>query len=410
LIILRTAWLQLAVLCLALPAREQRPDAATDSTARQSATVPLHFENNRPHIDLEFTRPDGTLRRARFILDTGGGGFLMAESLARDIGLKPSGPEFKAEGKRMAPASPPPAKVGGMPLGLEKARALILLGQNYVIEGDPAEGMFPGHVLKRYHVVFDYPAGQFTLAQPGTIKPRGTRLVSPVGTPSGFPRIELKIGDETHGFLLDTGATFTMVSRELLERWAKLHPQWKRITGAVGAANMIGGPMESEALIMRLPRLNWGPFQVESIGAVSRPKGVFENYMSKMTRAPIVGALGGNVLRAFRIEIDYAAGDTYVEMTGVTEANDLDTVGLTLEPKADGGYVVASISQTSDGQLLKSVRQGDRLIKVDQLETRGASLAAVIAALRGKPGEPRRLTLERDRKSFTVKTTVTRML
>jgi hypothetical protein len=81
--------------------------------------------------------------------------------------------------------------------------------------------------------------------------------------------------------------------------------------------------------------------------------------MSKMMRAPIVGTLGGNVLKAFRIEIDYAAGETYVEMTGATEAHDLDMVGLTLEPKADGSYLVVNISQTGDGESLKSARRGD---------------------------------------------------
>jgi hypothetical protein len=402
---------QLVVLGLACwPGLGQCLDASTDSTPPQSVTVPLIVENNRPHIDLEFSRPDGSPRKARFILDTGGGGFLMAESLAHDIGLKPSGKETKAEGKRMAAASAPPIQVGGMPLNLEKARTFILLGQNCVLEGDPAEGMFPGHVLRRYHVVFDYPTGRFTLAQPGSVKPHGVRLAAPVGMPSGFPRIELKVGHETYGFLLDTGATYTMISQELLDRWSQLHPDWKRNTGAVGPANMLGGPVESKALMMRLPKLDWGPFQAKSVGAVSRPKGVFETYMSKMMRAPIVGALGGNVLSAFRIEIDYAAGAVYVEMTGAIEAHDLDTVGLTLEPRANGAYVVAGVSPTGDGELLNSVRRGDKLIKVDRLEVRGASLAAVSAALRGKPGETRQLTLERDGKPFTVKATVNRIL
>ena len=49
-------------------------------------------------------------------------------------------------------------------------------------------------------------------------------------------------------------------------------------------------------------------------------------------------------------------------------------------------------------------------IKVNELDVRGASLAAVIAALRGKPGETRQLTLERDGKRFTVKTAVMRVL
>lgn len=48
---------------------------------------------------------------------------------------------------------------------------------------EEADGLFPGHVLARYHVIFDYPAGELTLAEPGTVEPRGEPLPMGVSEP-----------------------------------------------------------------------------------------------------------------------------------------------------------------------------------------------------------------------------------
>ena len=91
--------------------------------------------------------------------------------------------------------------------------------------------MFPGHVLSQYHVVFDYPARTFTLAASGVLTPRGTSLPMRVGNASGFPRTELQIDGTSYAMLLDTGASFTMVSEVLLKAWGVRHPQWPRYPG-----------------------------------------------------------------------------------------------------------------------------------------------------------------------------------
>lgn len=373
-------------------------------------TVPLFVENNRPHIDLEFTRPDGSARKARFILDTGGGAFILVESLANDIGLKPTGPEEKEEGSRFAPTKVSSARVGAMELDLNNASSVIVLGQKSILAGDSAEGMMPGHLLARYHVIFDYPAKKFTLAQSGILKPRGARIASPIGKNSGFPRIELQIDGANYGFLLDTGATFTMISIEALNAWGAKHADWRRAKGAVGGANMMGGAMENAATMMRLPEMRWAEFQLKGVAAVSRPKGVFETYMSQMMAQPIIGALGGNALRAFRIEIDYANGVTYLEKTGSLDQNDLDIVGLTLRPSQGGGYVISAVSKLATGSLVDSVREGDKLISVGKLQVTGAPLAEVVKALRGKIGSKKTLTLERDGKRITVQAVVARIV
>jgi len=395
---------------VSLYAQAQPPGKSVVRSKALHATVQLFVENNRPHIDLEFTRPDGSVRKARFILDTGGGSFILVEALANDIGLKPTGPDGKAEGSRFAPTQASSARVGKMELDLKNVRSVIALGQKSILAGDAAEGLIPGHLLARYHVIFDYPAKKFTLAEPGILKPRGARIASPIGKQSGFPRIELQIGGANYGFLLDTGATFTMISIEALNDWGAKHTEWRRATGAVGGANMVGGAMENAATMMRLPEARWAEFQLQEIAAVSRPKGTFETYMSRMMAEPIIGALGGNALRAFRIEIDYVNGATYLEKTGSHEQNDLDIVGLTLRPMQDGGYVISAVSKQGSGDLADKVREGDRLISVDKLQVTGAPLAEVVNALRGKIGEKKTLTIERDGNRITVQAMVTRIL
>jgi predicted aspartyl protease len=384
------------------------PEPEPPAAAQQQVTVPLFVELNRPFIDLEFKRPNGSSRTARFWVDTGGGAFIICEPLAREIDLK-FGPEVSEDGRRFSPTTPPKVSLGGMPLDLEGARAIIAIGEKTILAGVSAEGLLPGHVLKRYHVVFDYPGRQFTLATPGSLKPRGTRLDSPVQQRNGFPRIEAQIDGQNYGFLLDTGASFTMISQEVLNQWSGKHADWPRTVGAVGSANMGLGEMDAGATMMRIPSVTLGEFHLPSITVVSRPPGTFEKFMSQMMTGPIVGAIGGNVLKSFRVEIDYANGVTYLERRGDPD-NALDIVGLTLRAQRDGTYTVSGVSKENSSDVIKAIESGDKLIRVDKLEVLGASLADVVNSLRGAPKQVRVLVLEREGRQFTVRAPVVRIM
>jgi predicted aspartyl protease len=388
---------------------QTKAEASAAPAAKESVTVPLIVEFNRPFVDLEFTKADGSIRKARFWVDTGGGGFILCESLASELNLK-LGTTFSEGGEKLATITAPSAKLGGMPLNLQGARSFVSIGTKTMMPGVNAEGLFPGHILKRYHVVFDYPGRKFTLAKPNSLKPRGLRLNSPVNQQSGFPRIEAQIGGETYGFLLDTGASFTMISQELLEQWAGKNSSWQKTTGAYGNANMGLGQMEAKALMLRIPALQLANIQMQGIAAVSRPKGTFENYMSKMMAAPIIGAIGGNLLSAFRIEIDYANGATYLEKKATPNRSDLDMIGLILRSLKDGSYAVVGVSEQHSKEVVEAIHAGDKLIKVDKFEVKDAPLVKVVDALRGRPNQKRALVFERDGKEFTITLPVLRLL
>ena len=287
------------------------PPAVPPATADR-ATVPLHLEGNRPFVDLTFKRPDGTTRTARFLVDSGGGGFLIVEPLAKELGLA-LGETMPEEGTTFAQVtSTVEVSVGTVALELDPHRVLVMVGKdNMLPPAAPghADGMLPGHVLAHYHVVFDYPAATFTIAKPGALEPQGTPLPMPVAPQSGFPRTEIEVEGETHALLLDTGASFTMVSQALLESWGRTHVDWKRHPGAFGEAATLGGQTLET---MFLPKIVWGGNALVDVGVVSQATGAFEDWMSSMMTAPIIGSLAGNVLKNFRVELDYPEQKLYL--------------------------------------------------------------------------------------------------
>jgi hypothetical protein len=381
---------------------------ASGAAPAQPITVPLIVEGNAPIVELEFSSPGG-VRKARFVVDTGGGALILGSRLVADIGAKPAGPVSKGEAA-IVPLEPVIAKLGGMPLDLTGVRTVGVVEQVGPGSRDDAEGLIPGRLLRNYEVIFDYPARQFTLAKPGEVSPRGVKVATPISSPSAFPRIELQIGGTTYGFLLDTGASFTMISRTVLDGWARANPAWPTSTGAVGFANMSGGKIEAEALMLRLAEIGIGPISLKGVGAVSRSEGTYERNMSRFMTAPIAGALAGNVLREFRVEIDYLNGFTYLDHTGSGTDSDLVSVGLVLTGGLDKSLVVSGISSAAAADVKEQVHAGDKLLAVDDVSLQGKPLAAAAMALQGKAGARKRLSLQRDGKAVAVSVTVAKLL
>lgn len=300
--------LALCVLAIGLAAPTHAIQA---QRAPDSVTVPLSVEANRPFVTLTFRRADGTTRTARFLLDTGGGGFLITDPLARDLGLE-WGATSREEGQEFGVVkNTPMVSIGGFPLMLTPSRVLVLVGSQNVLPNATAghaEGMLPAHVLSQYHVVLDYPKAALTIARAGVLTPKGNASPMPVGR-TGFPRTEIVVDGATYGMLLDAGASFTMVSDALLKKWGSEHPNWARHPGAFGEAATLGGQTLET---MFVPSGAWESHALGEFGVTSQREGTFEKYMSGMMTAPIVGSLAGNVLKHFRVELDYPNQKLYL--------------------------------------------------------------------------------------------------
>jgi hypothetical protein len=153
-----------------------------------------------------------------------------------------------------------------------------------------------------------------------------------------------------------------------------------------------------------------GPFPLREVGALaigpSNKNWDFIDWYSKKNAGPVIGWLGGNVLRNFRITIDYVKHVSYWLRQSEADAHDLDQVGLTLESK-HGQYFVAGVATQNGKTTVEGVAVGDQLLQIDGLPTNAVNWAAIYDAMHGRSGEVRNLVLERNGRQFRVPARVT---
>ena len=359
-------------------------------------------------VEVEFVRPDGTSRKARAWVDTGSQYLELEEPLARDLGLDVSGLKPGAAPDPVASSSPAPAmRLGGLPLHTEGIAVKVSPGKG-LLPGVPAEATLPASALRHDHVVFDYPARRLTIGRPGALKPRGVALPCRVNAQTGLFLVAAVLDGETVQMGVDNGSAGTWVSDALTAAWQARHPAWPHATGAAGSANFFGFPFEAKGTLMRLPELGLGTLHARDVAVLGLPQGFFDWY-SRKSAGPVAGFIGANILKGFRLEVDFQNGMTYWEAGPPPGAGDLDIVGLTLRPEAGGGFTVAGVVAKDGKPTVAGVQAGDKLLRVGALDTSGALMGTVVDALRGTPGEARTLVVEREGKRLTVQATVKRL-
>jgi predicted aspartyl protease len=397
-----------AVLAMVVAATGATPSAQRAGSGGLSATVPFVLDHGRMTIEVEFRRSDGGVRRARAWVDTGGTALVLAEPLARDLGLDvpalpPSGGERAVSTKSLAP----PMRVGGVSLDTE-GLAVQVFPARVSRPGVQAESTLPARALRHLHVVFDYQARQLTVARPGVLKPRGTLVPCRVNTETGLFMIDVEIEGQTVALGVDTGSAGTWVTDTLTTRWLARHVEWSQATGAAGSTNFFGFDVETRGVLLRLPGLNVGGWRVTDAAVLGLDQSLFDWY-SRKSAGPAAGFLGANVLARFRIEVDLPGQKTYWQAGPAPRAADLDIVGLTLRAESDGSFAVAGVVTKNGQSTVPGVLAGDTLLRVDALEATGAPMGAVAQALRGAPGDVRTLVLRRAGRQVTVRARVAQL-
>lgn len=394
------------------PAPEEPPAASA-----RLACVPFLLDHNRAIVEVEFVRADGTIRVARAWVDTGDPILSLTEPLARDLGLDLPA---RNEGERSLelPWSPP-MRLGGMPLDTQGVTARVH-PRAAVQPGIHAEANLPASVLRNSCVVLDYPARLLTVARPGVLQPRGTAIPCRVHPETGLFMITVMADGEKIPLGVDNGSAGTWVSDRLTAAWTGRHPDWPHATGAVGSANFFGFPFESSGTLLSLPELGLGPLRLRNVGLLGLEQKLFDWY-SRKSAGPVLGFLGANVLRGFRLEIDFPNQMTYWEAGAPADTRDsggsgdsgdfgnfgdFDIVGLTIRPGADSTFAVAGVVTRNGQPAVPGVQPGDRIVRIDTLDTSHATMGAVVDALRGTPESTRVLVLERQGERITVQATV----
>ena len=369
----------------------------TVAAAPASGTVPLLLDGERIYAQVSFVRPDGTRHETLAFVDLGGPSMDVSAELMSELQLD---------------RRPATLEVG-MPVRVEPRAISSDPGLPYFVGAHrKVEAVLPAAVLQSFQIVIDYRQRTLTVAQPGTLRLTGVAIPATVDPATGLAAVDVSIDGHRYAVTLDAGSAYTWLSRSSAEGWLAAHPDWQRGIGAVGASNMrmADDGIESAGLLLRIPEVRLGSLTLRDMGALavgaSKEIGDFMDWYSKKNARPVIGWLGGNVLQAFRLAIDYPNRMTYWQRQSRAESRGLEQVGLTLA-KQHGRYFVAAVVTRAGRPTVEGVQSGDQLLRIDTLAAAGASSSVVLAALHGRPGEMRHLELERAHGTLQVDAPVT---
>jgi hypothetical protein len=368
--------------------------------APQSATVPAAVDHNRIIIDADVPLPEGSTHKIHAWIDNGNPDLYMSRRLATLLGLSVTCGDQEC-------SAPPPKeiRIGGMiiplsavkeakiPLRPVNAAAVLALGMN-------AEINLPSSVLRNYDVLIEFPDHRFSIGTPGSLHFRGASGKVHV-TNKGLIEVPSSIENKKYNLALDVGSSISFLAEDLVASLAKAHPNFPHMIGAVGPANMWGAPEEANWNVMRVDRVQYGPLFLTDVAVVALPKRAMD-FFEKRAGMPTVGLIGSNMLVNYRVGLDYAHSTVYFDIGKTFRFPEFDVIGLVLRPEDDGRYTILAVADFDGKPSVAGVQAGDQLIAVNDIPVTGSTMGQVWAALRGTPGQERRLTVERGGQQFMV--------
>ncbi len=379
-------------------------------TAPTSATVPITLDHNRIIIDVRFPMADGSKKRVRAWVDNGNAEMEITADLAKTLKLPTMGdkPAVITKDSWVSPVTD--IVVGGItiPAGQVKAARVVSDGDS-IAPGSSAEINLPSTVLRNYDIVVDYLNRELTIAARGTVRFEGESAKAIVNTDNGLIQIPSQVGGAKQNLGLDLGASWSFLSGDLLNKLEKANPQWPRMVGAVGSANMWGQEAESRWDLLRISTLQYGPLTLNDVGVAGFSAETM-SFFEKRAGVPTAGLIGANALLNYRVGLDYAHGTVYFQQTSKRRPPDMDVIGLVLLPETDGHYSVVGVADFGGKPSVPDVKAGDVLVSIDGTPPTGGTMGQTWSLLGGSPGDVRTLVVERGGKQFTVQATVRRFL
>lgn len=267
-------------------------------------TIPFTLVNSRPILEVRINGSDEPLR---FVIDTGAGMCVVSDVAAKRIGLRPVARGGMA---RAVGASGKFEIVYGflqsLQFGDAKVERVPVYIRAFAAQQEPVDGYIGLSIFSKFLSVIDYEKRHLTLVRNSERTPveesaplaPGSAELQIRTTSSGFwsGEIQLEGVSKPLNFIVDTGASITVVSEDLaaredMERF--LQPLRIRVYGAAGVTD--------EVKTLLLPRMQMGtlarrniPAAILDLDAINETSG-FEQ----------TGILGGNVLKHYRVTFDF---------------------------------------------------------------------------------------------------------
>jgi predicted aspartyl protease len=279
-------------------------------------------------------RVNGSKEPLRFVLDTGAGMCVISREAAERLGIKPV-----ARGG-MARA------VGGagrfeivygflqsLQLGEARVERLPIYIREFHSRQEPVDGYIGLSVVGKYLTTVDYGARAMRMlrsdaraahafADPASVVELPIRVTS-----SGFWSSEVKLEgvERPVNFIVDTGATISVVSESLAAREALDRFAQDRVIQVYGAAGI-----SENIRTLLLPRL----FLTQKHARRHVPAAVLDmEALNETAGFEQAGIVGGNVLRHYRVTFDFERAVVQLEPLAAEEPGETTpTAGVSSQP------------------------------------------------------------------------------
>ena len=373
-----------------------------------SATVHIRLDHNRTIIKAGIYLPDGSIQMINAWVDNGNPVLSITERLAKELALTIS---VDSSGSMQVTGNiPVKIRIGGMDIFLKDLGQPIEVVKGARIgAGIDADINIPSTVLKNYDVVVDYPSKEFTIAAPGSIHFKGKAVKGFFNAENFLIQMAVRSDYDEFHLALDLGTPVSFISRDQISKWIKDHPTWPSMHGAIGITNLWGMEDEPDWQLLRINNLLYGGITLSNFIAVSCPPDWLD-YFTKRVGIPTAGLIGAEALLDYSIGIDYVHKTVYFKRLSNAATEDMDFVGLILRPESNGVYRILGVADYNGNPSVAGAMKGDVLLKVNDNPVDGLTMGGVWSLLQGHPGAIDNLELERDGKTFIIKTKVRRFL
>jgi predicted aspartyl protease len=377
--------------------------------AAGSAAKPIRFAGGRRAARVPFDlNLNNVFVRARvnnsrplwFIFDTGAGVSMIDARMAKSLGLK-RGDKAEIVGGGGTLQS---TAVEGVTISVGGATALDQLIVVAPLDtlphlvGHEVAGIIGHDFIKQFVCEINYDSKSLSLYDPAGYRYRGAGEIVPLRVEERDPLVRAALAfdgiAEIEGeFVLDTGSTSTLwMSKSFVAAHNLLEATSRHSVARFGAG--LGG--ESKVIHARARSVRLGSFRLDA--PVVRLSQEREGFYAT---TPHAGTLGGEILRRFRVVLDYSRGRMVIEPGAhfaEPYADDMSGIDLVAEGRRLNIFKIVQVSPDTPGAAA-GLRAGDIVESIDGRLAARLSLD-LITRMFTRGGKTYSLKITRGRETF----------
>jgi len=304
---------------------QQKPTLYSIS-GEERTVVPIRLINDRPIIQVQINGKD---ELQNFVLDTGSGISVISETTAKRLDIDPItkgglGSGIGGDGKFDIVFG----FVREMKIGDISIRNIPVYIRKFHTNSETTDGYIGLSLISKFLTTIDYGKRTFELERTVSssknveqsqlvVTQEEAGVIIPLRlTSSGFLSGEVLLSDhvEPFNFIVDTGATITVISKDLMAKEAFRTIEQAGTTNVFGSAGVTYGVAS-----FVVPELKFGPNVQNDVSAIALDLDLINQSAGYVQS----GILGGNFLSKYRLTFDFQRSEVkFVPISTMAESKD----------------------------------------------------------------------------------------